>query len=274
MNLGRLDRRRAFTLLELLAVIATIAVLAALLLPVLSRAKAKAQRMSCVGNLRQLIYAWAMYTEENNSYLAESYSTNSLGQVNSNSWVQGNMMVASEATNAALIQEGKLYAFSQNTAIYHCPADQGVTVRGQHLASVRSYSMNCYMGAHDPKLPSPTPFASSPGMFFTKDSDIPQPSGRFVVLDEDESSINDGCFTTDPTAFNWYDLPAISDHRHNYSLTLAFADGHAEVWRYLDPYTFGLVAEKASAGDNGGAVLDGANDLDLRRLASAATLVK
>jgi prepilin-type N-terminal cleavage/methylation domain-containing protein len=259
MNSQQTIRARGFTLIELLTVVVTISILAALLLPILSKAKIKAQRTACLSNLRQLGLCWVMYKDDNNGFLAESYPVN-----NPEVWVQGDMTKANEAGSCDLIRQGKLYSYNQSVPIYHCPTDQGVPANGKVMPTVRSYSMNCFMGARDPSV-GPIPSTAADYVpFYSKDSDLPNPSQLWVLLEEDERSINDGCFLTDPTGSIWFDFPAISLQRHNYSYVLSFADGHSEIWRHTDSRSFQVSMSQTEQPGNA----------DLARLARASSTRK
>lgn len=241
---------------------ATIAILAALLFPILSKAKIKAQRTTCLSNLRQLGFAWALYRDDNSDYVAESYPGSSAG--NPEVWVKGDMTKLDEAGNADLIRQGKLFPYNRSVAIYHCSADQGVTIGGKVVPTVRSYSMNCFMGARDPQGEAIPSTAGSYVPFYAKGADIPHPEQMWVLLEEDQRSINDGFFVTDPTGRIWFDFPAISTARHNFSYVLNFADGHSEIWRYRDSRSMQVSRNKTEQPGN----------TDLERLARATATKK
>src|ERR1039458_1241678 len=131
----------AFTLTELLLVIAIIAILAALLMPALATAESKGKRTACLSNLKQSALSAQMDSGDNDGKLAQNYPMSEPG---SNCWVLGNMKVSGDATNTALIRQGKLFPYANQVTLYRCPTDpsrQGNSVR------VRSYSMNGWMGS-------------------------------------------------------------------------------------------------------------------------------
>jgi len=232
---------RAFTLIELLVVIAIIAILAAMLLPALTSAKGKAQRISCMNNLKQLETAWVMYNGDNNGRIPSCNPFDpTTGILNDNAWVHGVASVYNyggpfgvvdagvlDCTNKRAITLGTLYPYIQAFGIYRCPSDQR-NVAGTPV--LRSYSMNNWMNGE--------PFASLAGDFdtahrlFKKDTAIVQPSQLYIFLDEDESTLNDGMFVVymDPVE-GFQDVPT---KRHQTGYPVTFADGHAEIFQFKD----------------------------------------
>jgi prepilin-type N-terminal cleavage/methylation domain-containing protein/prepilin-type processing-associated H-X9-DG protein len=244
-----------FTLVELLVVIAIIAILAAMLLPVLSKARGRAEGISCLNNTRQLALAWQLYADDHDGLLpynlgmsGSSFRTNINWVNNVMTWNVNSQPLDSDNTNLATITSASLGPYSGNTGIYHCPSDRALSAI-QRAAGwdrrIRSYSMNAMVGNVGNFMVNGVNVNNPNFTQFLKITQISQPSEIFVFLDEHPDSINDGYFLNKEahvasgygnygTSEEWIHLPA---SYHNNAATFAFADGHAALHRWLESNT-------------------------------------
>jgi len=220
--------RAGLTLVELLLVIAIIAILAALLLPVLSAGPLKSRQIACSNNLKQLELASTLYTADNEGRLAgNSPATQVLAPDVTNNWIGGNMRASSDATNLDLIRSSKFFPYANNVSLFRCPADL-TTINGSPKA--RTYSMNSWIGSRMMESDNYARYRT-----FTRESELNAagPAQIWYLADEDEFTLDDGYFLV--TMNDFRPFASFPGARHGRNYVLNFADGHAEAIRLRDP---------------------------------------
>jgi len=236
-----------FTLIELLVVIAIIALLMAILIPVLNGAREQGKRAACLHNLKGLVLAWIMYTDDNDGRLVRGNAGDDDG------WVRriGTLPIEEPIEEQLdAIRNGLLFEYAKMAKLYRCP----VAKRNEMRTYSTVHSMN---GAK---------FTGS-GDVYKKLSEIRRPGERLVFLD-DYGEDWDACWAVWHTQPSWWNpIPM----RHHGGTTLAFAEGHCEWWGWRDQRTIDYGNEPWAVSESPGGVAKlQPGNVDLMKLQKAA----
>jgi prepilin-type N-terminal cleavage/methylation domain-containing protein len=250
------NNNKAFTLIELLVVIAIIALLLSILMPSLSKVKDHAKVIVCSTNLKTLSMCWFMYADDNDNKMVGAQP-----EVTNPSWFNtpcddaGNPTYASGGSGDPSLEDkkngirnGALFSYVSDIDVYHCLGDKRAkkpaTDWGMSTGGFRSYSIaNCLNGWDYPGWPVGSPLRK----IFTKWTQIRNPSGKYVFLeDADSRGFNLGSFYMDPQTPAWI---TFMGKWHFEKSVMGFADGHSEAHKWKDKRT--LEFEGVWNGDSG-----------------------
>ncbi len=262
--------KKGFTLIELLVVVSIIALLLAVILPGLRKAKDAARRTICLSNIKSQTLSWNLYANDNGGKIAAAKTT-PIYETSSNprtfdwhpgylknwgpTWVGMIHPTASfglQTTDAkaqlACVTMGTFYPYSgQSPDIYRCPED-----REDWQAC--SYSPVDAMDGANP------PYFENKGKIYKKTTEIRHAATMLVFVCVGTNASNQS-WTVCPNKVEWWDKPPV---RHPYlgdtstfrqsGTTVSFVDGHAEYWKWQDrrtvEFALGISKDRAATAQN------------------------
>ncbi len=201
-------RHRAFTLIELLATLAVIGLLAATLLPAVARARERARALPCLSQLRQIALAVHSYSDEaSDCFPRSSHSAFVAGQLPWSRAVAGHL--GSSPTGWTNLLAG----------VYRCASKK--------TTGTWSYGLNVYYELS----PALDDYTGSPAVWHRRAA-VPRPAST-VLLAEVPGSVDH------VMAHFWTSLADATDvaaTRHSGRAVYVFADGHAESLTLRETY--------------------------------------
>lgn len=215
-----MKKRNAFTLIELLIVIAIIAILAAMLLPVLDQAKQRAWTVQCISNLRQVGMGMKMFADENGEFYPESGSDIYWNAIDPHtgkaSWMQ------------------QISAYTMGTNVYNCPGNVQLPpvmrgpfnyFNGCRAAFIQSGGNDAAVNSTEIKFPAA--YVLSGDTCGVPNQSVGEGAGgTFDPLDADKDDYSQNC-VGGPTNGVPYELWQVHTHGQN----ILFGDGHAKWYK-------------------------------------------